>query len=180
MAREDLYHTSVSSWVSDTCFFKILAFINFNECTTLSRLILSHFSFQLLCVKPSYILYWFHLYKYFAWVSVCLFVSNKRQNGWTDRAQILCWTSCDPRKGLWMIKIAKICVLKFFIFEKFWKRAKIIMKSTNFFLFLFYTVQRARRCSWMKPQLKVKIEKRLKAPLEPSLLYFLICTRTFV
>ena len=23
-------------------------------------------------------------------LSVCLFVSNKRQNGWTDRAQILC------------------------------------------------------------------------------------------
>ena len=33
-------------------------------------------------------------------VSVCLFVSNKRQNGSTDRAQILCGTSRDHRKGL--------------------------------------------------------------------------------
>ena len=43
-------------------------------------------------------------------LSVCLFVSNKRQNGWTDRAQIFCGTSRDPREGLWMIKILKICV----------------------------------------------------------------------
>jgi len=34
----------------------------------------------------------------------CLFVSNKRQNGWTDRAQIFCGTSRDHREGLWMIK----------------------------------------------------------------------------
>jgi len=35
------------------------------------------------------------------WVFVCLFVSNKRQNGWTDRAQIFCGTSRDHREGLW-------------------------------------------------------------------------------
>ena len=35
---------------------------------------------------------------------VCLFASNKRQNGWTDQAQIFCGTSRDPREGLWMIK----------------------------------------------------------------------------
>ena len=43
---------------------------------------------------------------------VCLFVANKRQNGWTDRAQIFCGTSCDPREGLWMIKFSKICLFK--------------------------------------------------------------------
>ena len=37
-------------------------------------------------------------------LSVCLFVSNKRQNGWTDRAQIFCGTSRDHREGLRMIK----------------------------------------------------------------------------
>ena len=42
-------------------------------------------------------------------LSVSLFVSNKRQNGWTDRAQILFGTSRDPREGLWMIKISNIC-----------------------------------------------------------------------
>ena len=41
---------------------------------------------------------------------VCLFVSNKRQNGWTDWAQIFCGTSRDHREGLWMIKISNICL----------------------------------------------------------------------
>ena len=43
-------------------------------------------------------------------VFVCLFVSNKRQNGWTDRAQIFCGTSREPREGLWIIKISNICL----------------------------------------------------------------------
>jgi len=47
------------------------------------------------------------IYKFGLSVSVCLFVSNKRQNGWTDRAQIFCGTSPDHREGLWMIKIQK-------------------------------------------------------------------------
>ena len=71
----------------------------------------------------------------FVLVFVCLFVSNKRQNGWTDRAQILCRTSRDPREGLWMIKIKKSCVLKFFIFVQILKS----WKSANF-LFLFFNV----------------------------------------
>ena len=45
---------------------------------------------------------------------VCLFVSNKRQNSLTDRAQICCGISCDPREGLWMINI------KNFVFESFY------------------------------------------------------------
>ena len=43
-------------------------------------------------------------------LSICLFVSNKSQNGWTDRAQIVCGTSRDPREGLWMIEILNICL----------------------------------------------------------------------
>ena len=35
-----------------------------------------------------------------------LFVPNKHQNGWTDRAQDLCGTSYDLRGSLWMIKIS--------------------------------------------------------------------------
>ena len=46
----------------------------------------------------------------FVCLSVCLLVSNKRQNGWTDRAQISCGTSKDPREGLRMIKISNICL----------------------------------------------------------------------
>ena len=52
---------------------------------------------------------------------VCLFVSNKRQNGWTDRAQIFCGTSRDPREGSWMIKISNICLHQNSIFIKFLK-----------------------------------------------------------
>ena len=60
----------------------------------------------------------------FACLSVCLFVTNKRKNGWTDRAQILWRTWRDPREGLWMLKITKSCIQKFLIFVKFWKCAK--------------------------------------------------------
>ena len=45
------------------------------------------------------------LYINLACLFVCLFVSNKRQNGWTDWTQIFCGTSRDHREGLWMIKI---------------------------------------------------------------------------
>ena len=51
-------------------------------------------------------------------LSVCLFVSNKRQNGWTDQAQIFCGTSRDHREGLWMIKILNICLHQNSIFLK--------------------------------------------------------------
>ena len=49
-------------------------------------------------------------------LSVCLFVSNKRQNGWTDRAQIFCGTSRDHMEGLWMIKILNFvfCIISIF------------------------------------------------------------------
>jgi len=33
-------------------------------------------------------------------LSVCLFVTDKRQNGWIDWAQIFCGTSHNPREGL--------------------------------------------------------------------------------
>ena len=42
-------------------------------------------------------------------LGVCLFVCNKRLNGYTDWAQIFfCGISHDPREGLCMIKISKI------------------------------------------------------------------------
>jgi len=44
------------------------------------------------------------LFYYILYVSVCPFVNNKRENGWTDQAQILCGTSYDLREGLWMLR----------------------------------------------------------------------------
>ena len=33
------------------------------------------------------------------------FVSNKRQNGWTDQAQFFLWQIHDSREGLWLVEI---------------------------------------------------------------------------
>ena len=74
-----------------------------------------------------------HLYINLACLSVCffvcLFVWNKRQNGWTDRAQIFCGTLRDPREGLRMIKI-KI----FFCFVSKCKQ-KVLTKIQNLLIF---------------------------------------------
>ena len=67
----------------------------------------------------------FHLYINLACLFVCLFVSNKRRNGWTDRAQIFCGTSRDPREGSWMIEILNICLHQNSISIKFFKILKI-------------------------------------------------------
>ena len=50
-------------------------------------------------------------------MSICPFVSNKRQNGYTDRAQILCGTKRDSKEGLWVIEYSKKCLKQNFIFE---------------------------------------------------------------
>ena len=76
-----------------------------------------------------------HLYKE---MFVCLFVSKKRQNGWTDRAQIFCGTSRDPREGLWMIEFSKISLHQNSIFEQF-ENPRFFFKSANFF---FYNVHK--------------------------------------
>ena len=45
------------------------------------------------------------IYTLLVWVFVCtLFVFNRLQNSWTDRANILCETSHDPREVLLIIK----------------------------------------------------------------------------
>ena len=79
------------------------------------------------------------------WVSVCLFVSNKRQNSWTDRAQIFCGTSRDHREGLWMIKISNICLHQNSIFIKFLKILKIheiFCVNPRIIFVLFYDVHK--------------------------------------
>ena len=80
-----------------------------------------------------------YLYINLACLSVCLFVFNKRQNGWTDRAQIFCGTSRDPREGLWMIKFSKICLHQNSIFENFENPRIFFWKSAKFFFFYLFT-----------------------------------------
>ena len=74
-----------------------------------------------------------HIYFACLGVSVeCLFVSNKRQNVWTDRAQILCGTLHEPRKGLWMIKIKKLAPNKIRFSLNFEIPDFFLEKSANF------------------------------------------------
>ena len=78
-------------------------------------------------------------------LSVCLFVSNKRQNGWTDRAQIFYGTSRDHREGLWMFKISNICLHQNSIFIKFSKILKIheiVCENPRIIFVLFYDVHK--------------------------------------
>ena len=78
-------------------------------------------------------------------LSVCLFVSNKRQNGWTDRAQIFCGTSRDHREGLWMIKISNIYPYQTSIFIKFLKILKIheiFCENPRIIFVMFYDVHK--------------------------------------
>ena len=94
-----------------------------------------------------YVLLHLYIYKFGLSVClfVCLFVSNKRQNGWTDRAQFFCGTSRDHREGLWMIKISNICLHQNSIFIKFLKILKIhdfLWKSANYFCFVLRCTQR--------------------------------------
>ena len=96
-------------------------------CVSILKLIIINFSFsknttcEFLLQRKRWKLSKF--YKKIAWVFVCLLVSNKGRNGWTDRAQILWGTSHDIRKYLWMTKISKkIC----FCFTMFAKRKSSI------------------------------------------------------
>ena len=92
----------------------------------------------------------FNLSIYLACLSVCLFVSNKRQNGWTDRAQFFCGTSRDPREGLWKLKISNICLHQNSIVIKFLKILKIreiFCENPRIIFILFYDVYTKRTCS---------------------------------
>ena len=78
-------------------------------------------------------------------LSVCFFVSNKRQNGWTDRAQIFCGTSRDPMEGLWMIEILNICLHHNSIFIKFLEILnihEIFCENPRIIFVLFYDVHK--------------------------------------
>ena len=76
------------------------------------------------------------LYINLACLGVCLFVSNKRQNGWTGEAQIFCGISRDPREGLWIVKFSKICLHQNSIFENFENPRNFFWKSAKFFVFI--------------------------------------------
>ena len=61
-------------------------------------------------------------------LSVCLFVTDKRQHGWIDRAQIFVGPQMTCREGLWIVRIEKKIIF-FTSTKKIEKRATI--KSLN-------------------------------------------------
>ena len=100
----------------------------------------------------------------------CLSVSNKRQNGWTDRAQIFCGTSRDPREGLWMIKISNICLHQNSIFIQFLKILKIreiFCENPRIIFVLFYDVHK-------EIMFTINLEDGRKAPYKASVLYYFV------
>ena len=79
---------------------------------------------------------------YFACLSVCPLVLNKRQNGWTDRDNIFCGTSCSPRAGLCMIEFSKFASIKV-LFLKILKTHEIYLGNRrNFVCYWFYNVHK--------------------------------------
>ena len=119
------------------------------------------------------------------YLSVCLFVSNKRQNGSTDRAQIFCGTSRDHREGLWMIKISNICLHQNSIFINFLKILKIheiFCENPRIIFVLFYDVH-------IENMFTINLEDGREAPskasnyksvmLEQLILFSLLCQETY-
>ena len=88
---------------------------------------------------------------------VCPFVSNKRQNGWTNRAHIFCGTLRDPRQDIWMIDFKNLLWIKF-VFWKFWKYLDFF-KSAKF-LFVF-VLQCYTKRTILNKKMGVKRSKRL-------------------
>ena len=106
-----------------------------------------------------------NLYINLACLSVCLFVSNKRQNRWTDRAQIFCRTSHDHREGLWIIKISNICLYQNSIVIKFFKILKIreiFCENPRIIFIWFYDVHKEN-------MFRTNLEDGREAPSKASL-----------
>ena len=79
----------------------------------------------------------------YTFLSICLFVFNKRQKGWTDWAQLffLRGTLYDPRKDLRILRITKSCVQNLLSFVKFWP-SKTNVNTQIYFVFS----KRERKC----------------------------------
>ena len=90
--------------------------------------------------------------------NICQYVFDKRQNGWTDWAQILCGTSHDPGKVSGCTEFWKVIPKHLCFFVKFWKSTKNNHQICKSFLYCFF------RCLHIEPQLKVEIEDERKAP----------------
>ena len=94
-------------------------------------------------------------------LGVCLFVSNKRLNGYTDWAQIFfCGISHDPREGLCMIKISKISLQQNSILIKVQRTRIFCSQNLRIFVCFCFTIQREN--------FTIEIEDGREAHIKPS------------
>ena len=92
------------------------------------------YSASISLIIPKHYIIW--IYTLLVCLSVCLFVSNKRQNSWTDQAQILC---VRPHMILGT-KISKISIQQNSIFLNFENPRIFLCKIPELYLLLFYNV----------------------------------------
>ena len=92
-----------------------------------------------------------YLYIYFACQFVCLFESNKRQNGWTDRDYFLLDLTWPQER---LMNDQKLYSDKIRFTLNFENPQNSFMTSANFFLVLFYNVFNWNR-RWARSALKV-------------------------
>jgi len=87
---------------------------------------------------------------YFACLSVCLLVSNKRQKVWTDLAQIFGGAFRDPRVRFMDNQIFKNLPVTKFDFGKFWNSMNGIWSAKFCFVFVLQCKQREIVHNWNK------------------------------
>ena len=89
-----------------------------------------------------------YLSVYILCLSVTLYPIHVTQNGWTDRAQILCGTSHDPGRDLWMIKLSKISLQQILCSLNLENPWNFSYKIWKLFWFLFYNDYKEKMFNW--------------------------------
>ena len=145
---------------------KYVSSFTFSPCIFFLSMFLSVYLYIFLSIYLYiYLFICYVFYLNILFLSVCLFVSNKRQNGWTDRVPNFVWALTRPQRRVLNDEIFKIVCRKVFIFVKIWKCAeKYYEISKHFFIFILYKE--------IKPQLKVEIEDGRGAPWKPIINIF--------
>ena len=69
----------------------------------------------------------------------CLFVSNKRQNGWTDGPKFFVAHRVFPGKGYKWSKFKSFVLFMIFIFQHFEDPQIFLMKSVYYIYYIYYT-----------------------------------------
>ena len=103
--------------------------------TTVKKLFSHFFNIHFFILKTIF----YKIYTLLVCLGVCMFVSNKRQNGWTDRTQILYEASHWSEERFMNEQNFKITIQFLLNFENPWF---CFIKSSNFVGFVLQCIQR--------------------------------------